>query len=109
MTITTRPQRKSTPKSQQHIISTPRICGGKPRIVGHRITVQNIAIWHERVGRSADEIANEYDLTLAQVYAALTFYYDHRVEIDKSIREGETFVEALRRSTPSKVQAKLRG
>ncbi|MBZ0307487.1 MAG: DUF433 domain-containing protein [Anaerolineae bacterium] len=26
---------------------------------------------------SADEIANQYDLTLSQVYAALTYYFDH--------------------------------
>lgn len=33
----------------QYIISTPEIAGGKPRIVGHRITVQNIVIWHEQM------------------------------------------------------------
>ena len=38
----------------QHIEATPGVAGGKPRIVGHRITVQNIAIWHERMGTSAD-------------------------------------------------------
>jgi uncharacterized protein (DUF433 family) len=37
------------------------------------------------MGRSADEIANEYDLTLAHVYAALAYYYDHQSEIDKAI------------------------
>jgi uncharacterized protein (DUF433 family) len=56
-----------------HIEITPGIAGGKPRIAGHRITVQNIAIWHERMGKSADEIA-EYDLTLGDVYAALAYY-----------------------------------
>ena len=55
----------------EHIEITPGVVGGKPRISGRRITVQNIAIWHERMGRSADEIATEYDLTLADVYAAL--------------------------------------
>jgi len=30
-----------------HIEITPGICGGKPRIAGHRIKVQNIVIWHE--------------------------------------------------------------
>ena len=49
----------------RHIESTPDVAGGKPRIAGRRITVQNIAIWHERMGLSADEIATEYDLTLA--------------------------------------------
>ena len=44
----------------QHIAITPGVCGGKPRIAGRRITVANIAIWHERLGRSADEITTEY-------------------------------------------------
>ena len=30
-----------------HIEITEGIAGGKPRIAGHRITVQNIVIWHE--------------------------------------------------------------
>ena len=69
----------------QHIEITPGIVGGKPRIAGHRITVENIVIWHERMGKCADEIAAEYELTLADVYAALAYYYDHRAEIDHSM------------------------
>src|SRR5438034_572147 len=91
----------------QHIEITPGICGGKPRIAGHRITVQNIAIWHDRLGKSADEIAAEHDLTLADVHAGLAYYFDHRAEIDQSIAEGEEFVEALRQRTSSKVRQKL--
>ncbi len=91
----------------KHIELTPGVAGGKPRIAGHRITVQNIAIWHERLGKSADEIAAEYDLTLADVYAALAYYFDHREEIDQAIKEGEAFAEALRQRTPSKVRQKL--
>ncbi len=91
----------------KHIEITPGIVGGKPRITGHRITVQNIVIWHEWLGRSADEIAAEYDLTLADIYAALAYYYDHQLEIDQSIRESEAFVETLRQQTPSKVAKKL--
>ena len=53
-----------------HIEITPGVAGGKPRISGRRITVQNIAVWHERMGKSADEIATQYDLKLADVYAA---------------------------------------
>lgn len=90
-----------------HIEITPGIAGGKPRIVGHRITVQNIVVWHERMGKSADEIAAEYDLTLAEVYAALTYYFDHRHEIDKTIQKSGVFIETLRKKTPSKLQQKL--
>ncbi len=91
----------------RHIEVTPSIAGGKPRIAGHRITVQNVVIWHERLGLSADEIAAEYNLTLSEVYAALAYYYDHRAEIDESIRSDKAFVEELRRVTPSKLPEKL--
>ncbi len=97
----------STKTLDQHIEITPGVAGGKPRVAGHRITVQNIAIWHERQGKNADEIAAEYDLTLADIYAALAYYFDHRVEFDRSIEEGEDFAESLRNRTPSKVQQKL--
>lgn len=92
-----------------HIEVTPGVAGGKPRIAGHRITVQDIAIWHERLGLGADEIATEYNVSLADVYAALAYYYDHREEIDVAIRDDETFIAELRRRTPSKLSAKLGG
>ena len=98
-----------TESLDQRIIRTPDICGGKPRIAGHRITVQNIAIWHDRLGWSADEIASEYDLELADIYAALAYYFAHREEVDQSIREGKAFVEEMRRKTPSKLEEKLQG
>ncbi len=91
----------------QHIEISPGISGGKPRIAGHRITVHNIAIWHERMGMSADEIAAEYDLTLADVYAALAYYFDNRNEIDTQIEESKLFIEALRAHSPSKLKRKL--
>lgn len=90
-----------------HIEVTPGVAGGKPRITGHRITVQNIVLWHERLGLGADEIATEYGLSLADVYAALAFYYDHRDEIDRTIREDEEFIAELRRGTPSILREKL--
>lgn len=97
----------ATKTLDQHIEVTPGIAGGKPRIAGHRVTVQNIVIWHERIGKSVDEIVSEYDLTLADVYAALAYYYDHRSEIDHHIEESKVFIEALRESAPSKLKQKL--
>ena len=88
-----------------HIESTPGVCGGKPRIAGHRITVQNVAIWHTRMGMSADEIADQHGLTLAQVYAALAYYFENRKEIDASIRGDEDFVSSLRNAVESKFKA----
>lgn len=92
----------------RHIEATPGIAGGKPRIAGRRITVENIVVWSERLGMSPDDIAAEFELSLADIHAALAFYFDHREEIDRSLADGEAFAEALRRRTPSKVIQKIR-
>ena len=60
------------------------------------------------MNRSADEICAEYDLTLADVYADLAYYFDHRYEIDQSIEESEALIEELRKSTPSVLEKKLK-
>ncbi len=93
----------------QHITVSPDVTGGKPRIAGHRITVQNVVIWHERMGLSADEIASNYGLSLADVYAALAYYYDHRQEIDEAILGDESYVAELRDRIQSKLSRKIGG
>jgi uncharacterized protein (DUF433 family) len=97
----------ATKTLDEHIEINPAVAGGKPRIAGHRITVQNIVVWHERLGRNIDEIAADYDLTLSDIHAALAYYFDHQAEIDKSIADDEGFAEALRKRSPSKVAEKL--
>ena len=87
----------------QHIEQSPDVLGGKPRIAGRRISVAQIVIWHEWMGQTADEIATDYSLTLADVYAALAYYYDHRAEIDEGIRESQKHIDMIRQQTPSKI------
>jgi uncharacterized protein (DUF433 family) len=73
---------------QQHIEITAGICGGAPRVAGTRIRVSQIAILTEQ-GTSADEIVAAYPhLSLADVYAALAYYHDHREAIEQEIREA---------------------
>jgi uncharacterized protein (DUF433 family) len=77
---------------RKHIESTPGICGGQPRIAGHRIRVQDIVLWTEQ-GQFPDEIVSSFpQLSLADVHAALTYYYDHRDEIDRQIRDDDAFI-----------------
>ena len=79
-----------------HIERTPGTCGGKPRIAGTRIRVQDIVFWTEE-GRSPDEIVRSFPhLTLADVYAALAYYHDNRIVIDEHIREDEAMVSRRR-------------
>jgi hypothetical protein len=64
--------------------------------------VAHIAIWYERMGLNPDEIVSKWPhLTLADVHAALAYYYDHRQQIDDDIKEGEAFADRLRGDAPS--------
>lgn len=96
---------------KQHIVVTPGTCGGKPRVAGTRIRVQDIVIWHERQGRSPEQIVASYPhLSLADVYAALAYYFDHCDEIKRQMKEGEEFVERLKSELgPGPLEAKLKG
>lgn len=91
-----------------YIELTPDVRGGKPRLSGTRLTVADLVVLHWRLGQSLEEIAGKYDLSLAAVYAAMAYYYDHRAEIDRSIEEDAAFAEAFRRNNPSLLQEKLK-
>ncbi len=89
------------PADRLRIVSTAGIRGGWPRIDGHRITVGDIATWHERLGMSPDEIVFAYPtITLSDVHAALAYYYDHRAQIDALIQESEQFVAQMQATAP---------
>ena len=67
------------------IVSTPGTCGGRPRIAGTRISIAQIAVWHKQA-MSAEEILEEIPyLTLAQVYAAFSYYHANRDEIETDL------------------------
>lgn len=53
------------------IIRNPELRGGRPLIAGTGVTVRTMA-GHYKLGLSAEEIADEMNLNLAGVYAALT-------------------------------------
>jgi uncharacterized protein (DUF433 family) len=90
------------PVVTEHIGVRAGYCGGKPHILGHRIKVEHVATWREKLGMSPAEIVAQYPtITLAQVHAALAYYYDHRDEIEADIREGDEFVDKLRAGQPS--------
>jgi|GEM_PF-6229789 len=71
--------------SKEHIAVDLDYCFGKPRLVGTRMPVATIAKLHLEMEESLAAIASEYDLSLAAVYAAMAYYYDHCQEIDLGI------------------------
>lgn len=79
------------------ITKTPGICGGKACIAGHRVRVLDIVVWHEHQGMTPDEIVSHVpSITLADVHAALAYYFDHLDEIQHTMREERAFVEEFR-------------
>src|SRR5436305_11038694 len=95
---------------QTHISKTPGVCGGKACIAGHRIRVMDIVVWHEMRGYSPDEIVDMFPgITLADVHAALAYYFENRAEIEADFRHEHEVAESLRSQFPSVLQEKLRG
>jgi len=80
-----------------HIEKTPGVCGGKACIEGTRIRVLDI-VGLRRRGFEPEEMLRMYaaPLSLAQVHAALAYYYDQPDEIETSIREGRKLVARVR-------------
>jgi len=96
--------------STEHISKTPGLCGGRACIAGHRIRVADVVVWHERRGYSPDEILAMFPgLALADVHAALAYYFDHRDEIDADLQADEDLSRERIRTQPSKLRERLNG
>ena len=78
-------------------------------IAGTRVRVQDIYVDSEVSGKSPEEIVAALPhLTLAQVHAALAYYFDHREEILDELRQDEQFVAVMKERTgPGPLETKL--
>lgn len=95
---------------RQHIEIVQGAGGPKVRIAGTRVRVMDVAIWHEKMGMSPDEIVDSFPtVTLADVYAALAYYWDNRDEIERAIEVDRVESAELRRLIgPGPLTEKLR-
>jgi uncharacterized protein (DUF433 family) len=109
MKTETASQAQPAPVSREHVEITPGVCGGKPRIAGTRVRVQDVYVWYELQGQSPDQIVSNFPhITLGDVHAALTYYWDHRDEIQEQMKADDAFVASIKQKYPSKLQAKLK-
>jgi len=88
------------------IVRSDDIRGGRPRVAGTGVTVRRIVGWYKQ-GLTPEEIITEVPhLSLAQVYAALTYYHANREQIEADITTEAATAErlakqhALHRNTP---------
>ena len=79
------------------LVKTPGVCGGRLRIDGTRITVNQVAVMY-RKGCSAEDIVAAYrHLSLSHVYAALAYYLGNRDEIDADLAEEDRLYDELKK------------
>jgi uncharacterized protein (DUF433 family) len=69
---------------------------GRAWIDDLNVKVIEVALDHLAHGWSAEEIQRQHsNFSLAQAYAALAYYYDHKGEFDRQIDESVRRAEAL--------------
>jgi uncharacterized protein (DUF433 family) len=82
-----------------YIVSLKSHCGGSPIIPGTKFPVRSVVSYVVKQGMTPEELVKEFShLTLAQVYDALSYYYENRVEIDKELSLTEQQVKVKRQA-----------
>jgi uncharacterized protein (DUF433 family) len=79
-----------------HIVRLEGVCGGEPVIDGLRVTVRHVVTLH-RQGETVLEIAEALGLTEAQVFHALSYFFDHRDEFLALLAQEEQAHARFRR------------
>jgi len=80
-----------------HITKDPEVCGGRACIDGTRIRVVDIACL-QREGYTPDKMLEVYpSLNLAQLHAALSYYYENPQEIESALQEDREVAERIER------------
>lgn len=73
-----------------NITTDPAICGGSPTIVGTRFSIRIVVGYILHQGVTPEELQASFPhLSLAAIYDALSYYYDHRKEFDPEIEANE--------------------
>jgi uncharacterized protein (DUF433 family) len=91
-----------------YIVRRKGVRKGAPVIEGTGIQVMDIAVRYHLLEHTPDEILTAYpDLTLSQVYDALSYYYDHKEEVDKEWKNSLEKVDEMRKGHKSILEKKL--
>jgi uncharacterized protein (DUF433 family) len=75
------------------------VLGGEPRIDGTRTGVRHVATRVIDSGQSPAHVADQLDISLSNVYEALSYYYAHIDEMREFERENEAAFERVREAS----------
>ncbi|MBI3761448.1 MAG: DUF433 domain-containing protein [Chloroflexi bacterium] len=74
-----------------HIIRVPGILSGRPIIRGSRIPVWQVAHSIIHLGDTVEDYLTDHPhLVAAEIYDALSYYFDHREAVEREIEENKT-------------------
>ena len=74
-------------------------------VVGTDVKVSQVASEYEHLGMTPDDIVEAHPhLTLADVHAALAYYYDHPDAIRREWQEADSVIATMRARFPSRLR-----
>lgn len=87
-------------------MKTEDVLGGKARVGGRRISVYQIGELIVDLGKTPEYVADQFDLSLAEVHAALTYYYENLDEMEEIRERRRELEKELRKKSkaPRKVE-----
>ena len=72
------------------VVQKEEICGGVPTLGGTRIRVSDVVAQVEYQEKTPEEVVSSFPaLSIPDVYAALTYYYERPAHIREEIRDRE--------------------
>lgn len=79
----------ATKIEHSYVIKNPKIHGGEPILKGTRFPVRSIVFYVLKEGMLPEQLAREFKhLHLSAIHDALSYYYEHRSEIDHLIKQN---------------------
>lgn len=80
------------------IVSDPAIRGGRPVLKGTGLRVIDLVAFHLGPDKSsAEQLAEDFQLDVGQMYAVFAYYYLHKDEIDADMRAEAERAEQIGR------------
>lgn len=77
------------------VVTTEDVLGGKPRLAGRRVSVLQVAELVVDYGDDPADVADQLELSLAEVHEALAYYYTNIDEMETYRRRREELVDTL--------------
>lgn len=78
------------------VVRSDDVLGGRPRLEGTRISVLQVAELVVDAGESPETVADQLDISLADVHHALAYYYDNTEEMNDHRERQEELLDDLR-------------